>query len=100
MQILLQGWRWVYYLHWLPTDHHGPGEILAKTDIISHIHTGTGTFGPAMLTSLLSRFKIIATNFGVDAIFMVKDEASAAATMVQVPEDNSRQGVVVSALAG
>ena len=31
------------YLHLLPTDHHGPGEILAKTDITSHINTSNGT---------------------------------------------------------
>ena len=41
MQILLQGWRWVDYLQLLPIDHHGPGEILAKKDITSHIHTST-----------------------------------------------------------
>ena len=43
MQILLQGWRWVDYLHLLPTDQHGPGEILAEIDIKSHINTSTGT---------------------------------------------------------
>ena len=43
MQVLLQGWRWVDYLHLLPTDHHGPGEILAKKDITSHINKSTGT---------------------------------------------------------